>query len=106
MAVKTVGYGYGGQTPVGTVDTARGPSAALWGDCPVAVLKEDPSKGTYFFDDFVDGCYNAAGNNGEKALGRWSAFVANSASAVLGTPADTTNLPLEGGILGLSCGSN
>lgn len=34
-------------------DTNRNHSPTIWGDCPIAVLQEDPRKGIYFRDDFV-----------------------------------------------------
>jgi len=33
--------------------THRGPSPAIWADCPVKDILEDPGKGMYFFDDFT-----------------------------------------------------
>lgn len=35
-----------------TTEATRRPSPAIWADCPVLDLKEDPGKGLYFFDDF------------------------------------------------------
>ena len=36
-----------------SANTNRGPSAAIWADCPVSDIYEDPSKGMHFFDDFL-----------------------------------------------------
>lgn len=35
-------------------DTNRDPSPAIWADCPVHDLIENPGKGVYFYDDFQD----------------------------------------------------
>ena len=104
MSVRTINY-----RPTLVGDSTRGPSRSIWGDCPIADLLQDPHLGLYFYDDFQDfppliGSAGAATT--DKANGEWTAFLAQSAAALGGTPADTTNLPLEGGGLGLTCGSN
>lgn len=38
-----------------TSHTGRGPSPALWADCPVKDLLEDPGLGVYEFHDFISG---------------------------------------------------
>ena len=37
-----------------SADANRQPSPAIWADCPVKDLIENPGLGTYFFDDFQD----------------------------------------------------
>jgi hypothetical protein len=37
-----------------TADTYRRPSPSIWGDCPVAAIKENPEIGVYYYDDFGD----------------------------------------------------
>lgn len=77
-----------------TTDSNRGPSAAIWADCPVAELQTDPGKGVYFFDDFVDlplaptlttqiayGKYKAFADSGS-TISRLSVF--NSAEVLFG----------------------
>ncbi len=48
MAVNTVDF-----LQNRTAVTDRGPSPAIWGDCPVTEFIENPGKGMYFFDDFT-----------------------------------------------------
>lgn len=36
----------------GQRDTGRGPSPAIWADCPVLELLENPGKGFYIYEDF------------------------------------------------------
>tara|TARA_R110000851_G_scaffold226741_1_gene379606 strand:+ start:188 stop:1009 length:822 start_codon:yes stop_codon:yes gene_type:complete len=37
----------------GTADTQAGPSAAIWHNCPILQILEDPGKGIIFWDDFL-----------------------------------------------------
>ena len=79
-------------------NTNRGPSDALWADCPVLDFIENPAKGMYFFDDFL-----VAGNltttNAIGSMGQWASWA--DTSTILGTD------PLqEGGVLLLSDGTN
>src|SRR5438105_4329909 len=48
MAVKAVTY-----KGNFSVNTDRGPSRAIWGDCPWSELVEEPHKGMTVYDDFV-----------------------------------------------------
>lgn len=76
------------------LNTQRGPSPSIWGDCPVLDFLEDPSKGMYFFDDFL-----MAGNMGPNtaaitgSLGAWTCY------ADIGAAAIQADGQLEGGVL-------
>lgn len=61
-----------------TADTTRGPSAGIWGDCPVAAILEDPSLGMYFFDDFLMAGQIpvATGGTSVTNMGQWGLFCA------------------------------
>jgi hypothetical protein len=101
MGVRSITYG-GGLS----ADTNRGPSEAIWGSCPVEELIQDPRLGQYFFDDFAGTFPGFLTVNTEDVAGQWTGFTSNNAACKVGTSADTTNLPLEGGVLGLTAGSN
>src|SRR5262252_4207721 len=101
MAVGSIVY-----SPTLSSDTNRGYSKSIWGSCPLEAIKEGGTQvGVLFEDDFLAFPTGLA-TNGERAAGQWNVFIGNNAGCKLGTSADTTNLPLEGGILGLTCGSN
>ena len=90
-------------------DQSRGPSDALWAGgnsngAPVLDILSNPKNGQYFFDDFND-FPDFALYNGERQLGQWDAWVGNNSGATIGTGADTTNLPIEGGVIGLIGGT-
>ncbi len=104
MGVKTNQY----QAQL-TQDISRGPSSSIWGDCPVEELIQNGPAGvgpvgTYFFDDF-DQLPAWALFNGERQIGKWQTWVGNNSGAVIGDGADTTNLPEEGSILGITGGT-
>ena len=48
MAVQSVRY-----RPTLTADTNKHPSQAIWGDCPIAAIKENPTYGVYLQEDFL-----------------------------------------------------
>jgi len=54
-------------------NTNRGPSASIWGKCPILDFLQDPGYGQYFFDDFtVAG--NAATLNAIGNFGQWASW--------------------------------
>lgn len=56
--------------------TRRGPSAAIWSDCPWLQIQEDPSLGMAFFDDFIScGTASASGAAYAGTVGNWSAYL-------------------------------
>ncbi len=90
MAVESVRYA----PTLGTGDTNRGPSNAIWSSCPVATIMEEPRLGMYFFDDFlVSGNANMTSAY-QNSIGQWTAY--GDAGAVLGDAAK------EGGIIKIS----
>lgn len=106
MAVKTNQY----SQPL-SQDTSRGPSQSIWNDCPSEDFVEAQgagggigTAGMSFFEDFR-GFPDFALYNGERQLGQWDAWVGNNSGAIIGTAADTTNLPLQGGVIGLIGGT-
>lgn len=76
--------------------TRRGPSPAIWGDCPVADLMEDHGLGMFFRDDFTVAGNAAMSSAFTGSIGQWQAY--GAAGAVLADGA------AEGGIL--TMGSN
>lgn len=57
-----------------TANTDRGPSPAIWGDCPVNEFREQPNLGQYFFDDFQM-LGNADMSSAYKnSIGPWSVY--------------------------------
>ena len=73
-SMKNVPDAYG--TAIG-----RGPSPAIWDDCPVLDYTLNPQLGTHYFTDFLDGIVVAAGSNTAAAAalgttGDWGAFTA------------------------------
>jgi hypothetical protein len=69
MSVESIKY-----APTLTADTCRGPSNAIWKDCPWAALQQEPRLGMSFWDDFgVIG--NADMSSAYKnSIGQWSAY--------------------------------
>lgn len=61
----------------------RGPSDSIWADCPILDILENPSKGMYFFDDFI-----MTGNMGPNSaaitgsLGQWMCYADIGAAAI------------------------
>lgn len=91
---------------VADINGLRGPSQNIWKDCPVLQLRENFAYGMLFEDDFIGFPGAGLSSNGERNAGKWNLFIANSASAVVGTAADPGNLPLEGGVMGMTVGAN
>jgi hypothetical protein len=80
-------------------NTNRGPSDVIWADCPVLDFLENPSKGMYFFDDFIMTGNAVMSSAFQGSFGQWSAY--GAAGALLADGA------LEGGVAKLgSDGAN
>jgi hypothetical protein len=94
-----------GCNPTGQ-DTTRGPSNTIWGRFFNPGDLRDPSVCLEFFDDFNDFPGFVSSNQTDLQLGKWTAFTDNNSGVKMGTSADTTNLPLEGGVLGITSGAN
>lgn len=85
-------------------DTSRGPSNSIWASCPIDDLKINGggglgTNGYIFEEEFMGGpgvnTTNATGvYTGDKSWGTWI-----DTGNKIGQTADTTNLPLEGGVL-------
>lgn len=93
MAVNSVDY-RGNLANISTADTGRGPSMAIWASCPVLQIIEDPSKGLYFFDDFV----NPPSLSADSASTMYDTYI-DTSNTILGLAGTTANY---GGILRLS----
>lgn len=75
-----------------SANTNRGPSAVIWADCPVLDIIEDPSKGTYFFDDFLTmGTQPASAAAYAGSAGQWATYLYQGGLINDGT--------LEGGVI-------
>jgi hypothetical protein len=97
MAVKTNQYA----SPAAQ-DTGRGPSMSIWRDCPIEDFKQDLGGGLkpgYFMEDDFLVTNNVYSPSSEAVWGSYSLIGATG--TVIGQQADATNLPLEGGVLGL-----
>lgn len=83
------------ENPVAMGNTDRGLSPDLWATCPVELLKKNPQRGTYMFDDFVNGGIVVAANTSTAnaavlgTTGKWAAFTDATAGTVITT--ETTN---------------
>ena len=104
MGVKTSQYA--SQT---SQDVSRGPSQGVWFDCPIEDFLQGEgggigTAGMYFTEDFQD-FPDFVLYNGERQNGKWDIWLGNNSGAKIGTGADTTNLPLEGGVIGLLGGT-
>jgi hypothetical protein len=65
----------------GSVDTTSRPSAAIWHDCPILQITEDPGTGYLIFDDFLEvpkHLTNVA--NGAAQAGRYSTFLSSTST--------------------------
>lgn len=78
-----------------SADTTRGPSQAIWKDCPVLQLIENPGAGMYFFDDFLltGQIPVATGGTSVTNMGQWGLYC--SQGGLL------TDAALEGGVISL-----
>lgn len=54
--------------------SGRGPSPAIWGNCPWLEIFKDPTKGYQFWDDFFTGITEDPDNAGVFERGPWKAF--------------------------------
>lgn len=72
-------------------NTDRGPSGAIWGDCPWETFRSDPSQGMTFFDDFTMIGNADMTSEYKNSIGQWS--VHGSSGALLGDAAK------EGGVI-------
>jgi hypothetical protein len=52
---------YKGSAGAGLLDVSRGPSQAIWADCPILELMAGVTDGIHIFDDFTNGPRVAAG---------------------------------------------
>lgn len=62
----------------GSADTTSRPSTAIWHDCPILQITEDPGTGYLIFDDFLEvptHLTNVA--NGAAQVGRYNTFTSN-----------------------------
>lgn len=75
MPYTGIGYGSGI-----TANTNRGPSNQIWGGIPVLEIIENPQKGLYFFDDFLDLPF-APTLTTEIGYGRYKGFADNGSIA-------------------------
>lgn len=76
-----------------TVNTARGPSASIWADCPEPELTEDPGVGMNFFDDFLMTGQGPSATGGviAQSFGQWDAYTYQGGTITDGA--------LEGGVI-------
>jgi hypothetical protein len=77
---------YKGSQGSGLLDTSRGPSQSIWGDCPLLEIINGVTDGVIHFDDFLSGPRVPAGAEG--AAGLYRGF------------ADTGGLVADGGEIG------
>lgn len=76
-----------------TVNTDRGPTEGIWGNCPITLLQEEPDQGYIFFDDFVMSGSNTSAT-GAAVLGSWGQW-----ATYLYQGATITDGALEGGVI-------
>jgi hypothetical protein len=87
MAVNTVEW----QANL-AADTNRHPSKAIWGDCPIETIREDPTYGVHIFEDFIGfGKTTAVASNVGRYYGETGAWISwEDTSCTLTTPVQTT----------------
>lgn len=86
-SIKNVPDAYG--TAIG-----RGPSPAIWDDCPVLDYMLNPQLGMHYFTDFIDGMVVASAQNTAAAaalgtIGDWAAFTATNPTVTTLTTSHT-----------------
>jgi len=69
--------------------STRGPTGAVWSDCPWTEFQNDPSKGMTFWDDFILTSSAIASNTGN--MGGWSIYGS--------TGAQVNDAGVEGGVV-------
>lgn len=81
-------------------NAGRGPSPRLWQDFPIAAIQEDPGKGVFFFDDFLD--FPLPGTQTtEIALGRYKVYNTGSGKVQVAQGFPTTHVPH--GLISMLC---
>lgn len=90
MSVQSVGY-----KANAVANTFRGPSGVIWDDAQIVDVLEDPSKGMYFFDDFIGGM-NFGSTSGAVTFNsdNWAGYAYTGCTAV--------DAALEGGVMQLT----
>lgn len=73
------------------INSFRGPSGAIWADCPWERLLEHPEEGTAFFDDFEMAGNAVMSSAYTASIGAWSAYGAAGAQI--------NDAQLEGGVI-------
>lgn len=75
-----------------SADTDRGPSGAIWGDCPWSSFDKDPASGMRIWDDFILSGSNtsAAGGAFAGSSGQWATYIYQGGTVTDGA--------LEGGV--------
>lgn len=85
-----------------TVDQRRGPSRALWADAPILEILENPERGIYFFDDFLD--FGLPGTQTtEINLGRYKVYNTGSGQVISDAMPHSTAPAAYGGIISMLC---
>lgn len=67
----------------GAVDTTRGPSPAIWADCPIKDIIENPGIGVFFRDDFTS--FPITPPTTEGNWGQYAMFSSTGGTATAGT---------------------
>jgi len=93
MAMKTVEY-----LANLAANTDRGPSRAIWGNCNVEEMLQDPNLGQYFFDDFLM-AGNLSTTNAIGNMGQWATWA--DTATILGVDPQQ-----DGGVILLSDNGN
>lgn len=87
-----------------TQTTDRGPSAGVWGDCPVTIqdLRNDPTLGWFFDDDFTD--FGLPGTQTtEINLGRYKVYNTGAGKVITDSMPTATGTATRGGIISMLC---
>ena len=87
-----------------TQDVDRGPSAGVWGDCPVTIqdLLNDPTLGWFFHDDFTDFLLPGTQTT-EINLGRYKVYNTGAGKVITDSMPTATGTAKRGGIISMLC---
>lgn len=93
-----------------SANTDRGPTSAIWGDCPIIGIGEDPSQGFGFFDDFTMTGHGPSATGGAltQSQGQWSSYIyqgglysdgaTEGGSGTIGCDGDNEGFALSSGV--------
>ena len=90
MTVKSANYKANLQA-----STVRGPSPAIWANCPTLAIIEDPALGFYFYEDWTMAGQAVMSSAYKDSIGRWATY-ADAGSIIVPNAGDGVSFGADG----------